>query len=221
MPAEVILPKNYMRGDVKLHAVFPAGASVGKSSWRLLPGPKGDPRLHHWSARTDFEHNDFLYEWGAIFGNLLLRKGLNYGVGGMYLEFENVGTPGDPVAAPTFTRDADQGVDYYNSLADSADRDYLRVPLVAGNLTSSDATKYPLGNLVSFFAQTSGVEGVHGKPFSDANNSVVYGGALVAFVDDADHTRDIVLSRFYVSTASQQPKLSTSQVGFEWRLLLG
>lgn len=219
MPTELILPKTYMRGDVRLYSVplvMRTGRAVSKSTHNIMEDwPK------QWTPVTDFEHNDFLYEWGAIFGNLLLRKGLNYGIGGMYLEFENVGTPGDPVAAPTFTRDADQGVDYYNSLADSADRDYLRVPLIAGNLSSSDQTNFPLGNLLSFFAQTSGVEGVHGKPFSDANNSTVFGGALVAFVDDSDHTRDIVLSRFYVSTGKQQPKLSTSQVGFEWRLTLG
>ena len=45
-------------------------------------------------------------------------------------------------------------------------------------------------------------------------------GTTVAFVDDEDHTRDIVLSRFYVSAAKQQVKLSTSQIGFEWRLTL-
>jgi hypothetical protein len=53
-----------------------------------------------------------------------------------------------------------------------------------------------------------------------ADNSTVFGGALVAFVDEDDHTRDLVLSRFYVSPRAQQPKLSTSQVGFEWRVKL-
>lgn len=200
MPSELILPANYMRGEVRLHNV------------------QAD---EIWTPLSEFSHNDFLYEWGAIFANLLLRKGLNYGIGGMYIEFENTGSPGDPVSAPTFSRDPDEGVEYYNELAFSADRDYLRVPLVSGSLDSTDAAKFPRGNRPSFFAQTTGVAGVHGKAFSDVANSTVFGGALVAFVDDADATRDIVLSRYYVDVEKQQVKLSTSQIGFEWRLILG
>lgn len=221
---ELIDPRKYMRGEVRLHSVpVPSYLDrVRRMVRRRHPDPAASPVLYRgWTPLTDFEHNDFLYEWGAIFGNLLCRRGLNYGVGGMYVEFENVGTPGDPVAPPAFTRDADEGVDYYNALADSADRDYLRVPLISATMGSSDEAKFPKGNRPTFFAQTGGVAGVHGKPFSDADNSVVFGGALVAFVDEADHTRDLVLSRFYVSTGKQQPKLSTSQIGFEWRLTLG
>lgn len=167
-----------------------------------------------------WESNALLYEWGAIFGQLLLRSGLNYGIGGMYIEFENVTNPGTPVAAPTFTRDAAEGQAYYTALSASADRDYLRVALISATLGSSDKAKYPLGNQPTFFAQTSGTAGVHGKPFSDVNNSTVFGGALVAFVDEADATRDLVLSRFYLSIGRQQVKLPTSQIGLEWRLTL-
>jgi hypothetical protein len=149
-----------------------------------------------------------------------MRKGLNYGIGGMYMEFENTASPGDQVSPPAFTRDAGEGVEYYNGLSMSSDRDYLRVPLIASTLGISNETNFPKGNQPSFFAQTVGVAGVHGKPFSDANNSTVFGGALVAFVDEEDHTRDIVLSRFYLEVDKQQPKLSTSQIGFEWRLTL-
>ncbi len=171
-----------------------------------------------WLPQTEFSHNDFLYEWGAILSQLLLRRGLNYGIGGMYLEFENTGSPGDPVTAPTFTRDADEGVNYYNGLYLSADRDYLRVPIISGQLSSSDTPNYPIGNRATFFAQSSGVEGVHGKPFSAADNSTCFGGALVAFVDEADPTRDLVLSRFYLEEAKQQVKLDNSQIGYEWRV---
>jgi len=200
---DVIIPGNYLVGHVR--------------AYRVAEG-KQDPV---WAATTDFKRNAFLYEWGAIFANLLLRKGTNYGIGGMYLEYVNVASPGDPADIPTFTRDPDDGVDYYSGLVHSADSDYLRVPLVSATLNSSDTLKFPKGNQPSFFAQTSGVVGVHGKPFSDANNSVVIGGALVAFVDDTDHTQDIVLSRFYFPTETQQPKLSTSQIGLEWRITLG
>lgn len=196
---DVITPGRDIRGEVRTWRVQPLG----------------------WTLAHPFVPNAILYEWGAIFGALLRRQGLNYGIGGMYFEFENVGTPGDPVSAPAFDRGPDEGVNYYNGLSGSGDRDYLRVPLLATTSDSTDEAKFPHGNRPSFFAQTTGVEGVHGKPFSDANNSVVFGGALVSFVDDTDHTRDLVLSRFYLEPAQQLPKLATGQIGFEWRLTLG
>ena len=220
MPKDIIDPAKYIRGDVRLHHVFPMGRTMGKSTWDIQPRPYGEPGFNFWSRRTEWEPNALLYEWGAIFARLLMRTGLQYGIGGMYIEFENTASPGDPVSAPTFTRGADEGVAYYNSLSGSGDRDYLRVPLVSASLDSTNEDNFPNGNRPTFFAQTSGTEGVHGKPFSDASNSTVFGGALVAFVDDEDHTRDLVLSRFYVTTDKQQVKLSTSQVGFEWRLTL-
>lgn len=151
---------------------------------------------------------------------MLLKQGLQYGIGGMFFEFENVADSDDAVSSPTVNRDPAEGVEYYNGLADSADRDYLRVPLIAGLLNSSDEVNFPNGNTPTFFAQTTGVAGVHGKPFSDASNSKVFGGALVAFVDNDDPTRDLVLSRFYFDPAAQQVKLSTSQIGLEWQVIL-
>lgn len=217
---DVIDPAKYIHGEVQTYRVHPMGQSMGKSTWLCLPGPKKDPRFHFWTNPSGFTPNALLYEWGAIFGNLLRRQGLNYGIGGMYMEFENVASPGDPVSVPTFTRDAGEGVEYYNALSGSSDRDYLRVPLVATTMDSTNETNFPKGNRPIFFAQTSGVEGVHGKGFSDGDNSTVFGGALVAFVDEDDPTRDIVLSRFYLEIAKQVPKLSTSEIGFEWRLKL-
>jgi hypothetical protein len=195
-----------------------------KTSYRR---PKGSVRLYQvpglagpegWKPRTGWVGNLALYEWGAVFGNLLLKKGLNYGIGGLYIEYENTDNPGDDVTAPALTRAADEGIEYYNALADSSTRDYLRVPLIAGTLTSSDQTLYPKGNLLTLFAQTTGVNGVHGKGFSVSDNSKVYGAAVVAFVDDDDYTRDLVLSKVYFSAANQQEKLDNSQVGIEWRM---
>ncbi len=206
---DLVEARRYLRGEVRAYRAFEDGTP------EVIGGcPVG------WRRATDFTHNDFLFEWGAIFANLLMRKGVNYGIGGMYLEFANVASPGDIVTPPDFTRYPENGVDYYNGLSTSPDLDYLRVPLVATTLQVSDTTKFPKGNQPTFFAQTRGLVGVHGKPFSDANNSVVFGGALVAFVDDADPTQDIVLSRFYLASDKQQPKLATSQIGFEWRLTL-
>ena len=220
MPTDVIDPAKYIQGEVRVHRVpkvIRTGRAVGKSTAACLMIERW---LKEWQPLGDFTPNALLYEWGAIFGNLLRRQGLNYGIGGMYMEFENVASPGDPVSVPAFTRDAGEGVEYYNGLALSGDRDYLRVPLVATSMDSTDETNFPKGNRPIFFAQTSGVEGVHGKGFSDADNSTVFGGALVAFVDEDDPTRDIVLSRFYLEVAKQVPKLATSEIGFEWRLKL-
>ena len=213
MTAETVpLPQGFVR-VYSVPQTIRTGRSVGKSTANTL----SRWLKSNWKPLTDWVHNDVLYEWGALVGNLLLRTGLNYGIGGMYVEFENVASPGDPVAAPTVTRDADQGVEYYNALVGSGDRDYLRVPLIAGTLESTDETNFPKGNAPTFFAMTSGVEGVHGKPFSYAHNSTVFGGALVAFVDGSDATQDLVFSRFYLDVDKQQAKLDNSQIGFEWQ----
>lgn len=219
MTTEIIHPSAFVKGEVRMHRVHP-------------PRPFMSPDILHrkgdligglplgWQPLTKFQQNALLYEWGAIFGNLLLKKGLQYGIGGMYIEFENVASPGDPVTVPTFTRDADEGVEYYNALSGSPDRDYLRIPLTFGTIDSTNETNFPKGNRPIFFAQTSGVLGTHGKTYSDVVNSTVYGGALVAFVDDTDYTRDIVLSRVYFDVDKQQVKLATSELGLEWRLNL-
>lgn len=214
-------------GQVRMFSVPQVSfrAQVARMIHRRHPDP-AHPRYAHgwvprdWEPTTTFMSNEVLYEWGTIFAKLLMRNGLNYGIGGMYVEFENVASPGDPVSAPIVTRNADEGVEYYNALSGSGNRDYLRVPLIAASLGISDATNFPKGNEPSFFAQTTGVAGVHGKAFSDVANSTVFGGALVAFVDETDPTQDLVLSRFYAEVASQQVKLSTGQVGFQWKLTL-
>lgn len=187
-----------------------------------LPARAGDlSRFNLWTPAGPFSHNDTLYEWATIFGQLLLRQGLNFGIGGMYIEFENTAEPGDPVTPPIVTRDADQGIDYYDALAGSGVRDYLRVPLVAGTLTSSDPVNFPKGNVSTFFAQTTGLVGVHGKTFSDVVNSVVFGAALVSFVDLADATQDLILSRLYKDSTEQIAKTPTIQVGVEWQYIGG
>lgn len=195
-------------GRVRVHRVYdnPAAGRPAR------PYPAG------WRPLTPFVPNLVLYEWGAIFARLLTGGQPQYRISHVYFEYENVGDPDDAVSPPAFGREPSAGVDYYNALSGSADRDYLRVPLIAATVGVSDADNFPKGNVATFFAQTSGVQGVHGKPFSDANNSKVFGGALVAAVDEDDSTQDLVMSRFYLPTAEQQVKLASSQIGFEWEL---
>lgn len=169
---------------------------------------------------TPRRRNLIMYSWGTIVGNLLLAADRGYRVAGMYLEFENVASPGDPAAPPSYGRG--DGIEYYGDLGLSADRDYVRVALISGTLESSDEASFPEGNRPVFFAQSQGaVAGVHAKEFSESANSLVFGAALVAMRDEADSSQDLILSRFYFAEAEQQPKLSTSEVGVEWEITLG
>lgn len=158
-----------------------------------------------------------MYDWATATGELLRnapdRK--NYHLGAMYLEFEN--NSGAAVVAPSFTRSG--GISYYNDLISHATIDYLRVPLTAVTLTSTDSTKFPGGNRITAFAQTQGVTGVHGKPFNATQQSRVFGMALVVTPEFSDATQDLVFSRYYFDdTDDQLIKLVGSQIGVEWRL---
>ena len=211
---DVIHPSDRIKGRVRAYNVTDVFGFGGP-----LHGPRGViPRNQRWNPTTDWQKNDVVYEWGAIVGRCLTLGTLNYRIAGLYLEFENTASPGDPVTVPTLDRTRD--IEYYNNLSGSAVRDYLRVPLTAHTFGTSDVDLFPKGNQPVFFARTQGVEGVHGKAFANANNSTVFGGSLVAFVDNGDPTQDLIFSSFYFEVAEQQPKLTTSQVGIEWELTL-
>lgn len=160
--------------------------------------------------------NAVLLDWTTIVGTLLTQGKVNYRLSMMYIEFQNLSDPDDPADIPAFNADDPAaGIDYFNGLIDSADRDYLRVPLIAATLSSTDETRFPSpkGNLMTFFAQTQGVVGTHGKSFSDVDNSKVVGGALISAPDSGDATQDLAYNRFYFDVGDQQVKLPTSQVG--------
>jgi len=169
-----------------------------------------------WTPTTDFKPNLILYQWATIAAKLLTSGDSRYRISGMYLEFENTDNPGDPVSPPTFDRTRD--VSYYNGLSLSSNRDYLRIPVISAEL-SSDGEGLT-DNRMSYFARSSGSVGVHGKPFSAAANSVVFGGSLVALVDATDFTQDLLYSSWYYTTADQQQKLPSSQIGIEWQTTL-
>lgn len=192
----------------------------------IIRGPSGSVRGYQvvngiWVPASKRVHNLVLRSWGAIVGRLLARQGVQYGLGTLYLEFENTASPGDDVIPPAFDRSVASGLAYYEGLLTSPDRDYLRVPVTASTLSSSDETLFPDGNLLSIFAISQGTVGTHGKPFSDANNSKVFGGALVASPVLADSTQDIVFSRFYFEDPDDQiPKLAAGQIGLDWEVEL-
>lgn len=170
-----------------------------------------------WTPRGEFKQNAVLYQWANIITRLLSSGDSKFRISGMYLEFANVTSPGDTVSPPSFNRE--RSTAYYDSLAGSATADYLRVPLTATQILSSGA---PLtDNRLVCFARSTGLYGVHGKPFSYAANSVVYGAALVAIPELADATQDVLFSCFYYDPADQKPKLSNDQIGLEWELTFG
>jgi len=222
---EVIQPGANISGAVRPYKVVPRdrtplGYPCPFLTSTIMPSIGGEVHLPgHWSARGHQEHNDIMYDWASIVGELLRNAPDNkpYHIGGMYFEFENNG--GVAVSPPSFDRDG--GISYYAGLLSSATRDYLRVPLTGVTLTSTDDTLFPDGNKLTYFAQTDGVSGTHGKDFNDSVQSRVYGGALVAFPDFGDATQDLVFARFYFTdTANQLVKLVGSQIGFEWPITL-
>jgi len=168
---------------------------------------------------VDYTSNTYMQEGATALAKLLQGSldGKSYKIGGMYIEFENNG--GAAVTPPTFDRAG--GTSYYAALVSNANRDYLRVPLTATELSSSDIAIYPGGNVLTCFARTAGTTGVHGKPFSSAQQSRVYGGALVITPQFNDSSQDLVLARFYWASATNQVIKGTgSQIGLEWPFTL-
>lgn len=185
---------------------------------------RGRARLGHvlptglWLPATPYRSNDIMADWATIASNFFVTGDSRFRVSMMYLEFENVADPDDPVTIPSF--DTTDGIEYYQGLSQHASRDYLRVFLSGSSVSTTDSDQWPSGNVSQFFSMSSGVVGVHGKTFSDANNSKLFGAALVAVRDAEDAAQDLILSRLYFTSAEQQVKLATSQLGVDWLLEL-
>lgn len=135
---------------------------------------------------------------------------VRYKLSAIYVEFENVASPGDAVVNPSFDKDA--GIEYYSALSGSGTRDFLRVPLtgVAGSLSAGFAGADE--NTVTFTAVTASAAGVHGVTFSSAANSKICGVALVAAPVWADRSQDVVFGRAYYEAADQLLKPAAGQV---------
>jgi hypothetical protein len=162
-----------------------------------------------------------MYTWAFPVIKALFHGDADYRLSAMYFEYENVATPVTTVTVPTFNRG--EGLSYYTGLG--ANKDYLRVTLsgLPSITTESGYESYftsGQGNIANCFAQTSGTAGMLGRPFSDANNSKVYGVGLLATPSWADETQDILFARAYFSVPNQQLKLSGSQIGVTWSIPL-
>ena len=209
-----------LNGAVRAHRIYEP--EDGKRCNALVPdirnGKKTALRLPGmWQRQSEFKKNLVLYEWATIVGELMRNApdGKPYYPAAIYFEFENNG--GAPVTdAPAVSRDV--GLSYYTSLG--SPKDYLRVPITAVTLTSTDETLFPGGNRLTFFAQTAGTAGVKNSlPFDAPSQSRVFGFALAATPDFGDSAQDKIFSRFYYSdTGDQLVKLTGSQIGVEWRI---
>lgn len=171
------------------------------------------------------QHNQIQFSWGLLAAKQLgYRPGAgrpSFHISGMYVEFENVGLPEDPVSVdPEFGRDV--GIGYYDDLMASATQDFLRVPLrLEPSLGISTGyedyfTAGETGNQLTFFAQTSGSEGVHGKTFSHAVNSKVFAASLAAMPEFSDRTKDVIFARTVFDINDQVTKEASSQIGITW-----
>lgn len=171
-----------------------------------------------WLPRGGWRRNRLVTSWTHVVCQCFGRGDPAYGVRQMYIEFDNGAAP---VPVTSFGDDDDSRA-YYDSLASSPTRDYLRVAIEAPpgivvapgyeNRIAADR-----GNRLVFAAQSGGVQGVHGKPFSAAAGSTVCGVALAASPAPADASADVVAARGYYAAQDQVPK-TARQVSILYRV---
>lgn len=135
----------------------------------------------------------------------------NYRINMMYLEFQNVLDPDDAVSIPSFL--PSEGTEYYDGLASTIDRDFIRVPFV------STPTFDEVTGTLAYFAMSQGSEGVFGKTFSHAVNSKFCGAALIATPEIGDRTQDIVVARSYAEVSGQLVKAAGKSVMASWQIM--
>lgn len=182
---------------------------VGQVTFRLFNPVTGKV------VKTIDKRNQILFGGADIFA-LLLGGQTGYGISTLYVEFENLTNPADPITPPAFDRSG--GLAYYAGLAASPNRDFLRVPLTTSPAFSTSGAEYK-NNLITFFGVTEGLQGFHGKPFGETSNSAVIGAGLVASPDTMDQSKDLVFSRLYTGI-DKILKSAGFQVGITWQIAL-
>ena len=160
------------------------------------------------------EKKNLILYGGADILSLLLAGQNDYRARTMYIEFQNLADPSDPITPPTFGRDG--GASYYDGLISSPDRDFIRIALSVSPSFASSGGDYQ-NNVVTFFGQTAGTSGFHGKSFGESANSAVFGAALVASPDTQDQSKDVVFSRVY-SGIDKILKQTGQEIGVTWSI---
>ncbi len=167
-------------------------------------------------------HNTRLVGWGKSAARLFAGD-RRYKIGAAYIEFAN-GDEAGTIAVPTFSEYDDLA--YYAELADSASNDYLRVPAIipASFEVAAGYEAYFAegdGNQLLLSARTSGVVGVHGKPFTAAAQSVVIGFAFVSAPVWEDPTQDVGFGRAYFEDEDQIAVIGNHAVTLDYRPFFG
>ena len=196
----------------------------------MLPSINGQVSVYEINEDTSRRHiltqyNQIQYDWGAIATRCIGKGERNYRVSAMYIEFENVASPGNAVAIPTYERS--EGRSYYQDLQDSVNRDFLRIPLLYEPSVRIQAGREDYfeegltGDVLRFAAQSQGSVGFHGKTFSAGTNSKVFGVALVATPVFSDPTQDLIFARTYFQTSEQLVVAASKSVGITWDVNFG
>lgn len=183
-----------------------------------LPTQKGFQTIFSYDPKTmkisNFVHsrNQIMDDAAEIQANLLIGNG-HYKIQFMYYEYQNLASAGDAVTPPTFDKSDD--VEYFTGLEFSSDRDFLRVPVKIDNKITTLGSG---AKLVTFFATTPGDEqGFFGKPFNSANNSAVYGGALVSAPLPSSQPNDLIFARNY-PLGAKILKPEGEQIAMTWNI---
>lgn len=134
-----------------------------------------------------------------------MRGDNTYRINCVYIEYQNLAAPGDTAVLPASS--SFDGLEYFNNLA--ADYDFIRAPILgepALRIASGYTPYYGEGegNTLDFIAASAEILGELGRPFTNADNSKVYGLALVAAPDWTDRSRDIIIQRAYFSALGDQ-----------------
>ena len=168
---------------------------------------------------SGWQKNLITYSWAEAAAQLFAAGDPAYKLGALYVEFQLVADPDDEVTPPDFDRSG--GKAYYDSLALSADTDYLRIPVRFAAVASTDLDLFPLGNEVTISGITNGSVGVHGKEFSNTANAKVFGLAAVVTPDFVDDSRDLVVARSYLPADEQTVKSASLQFSADYALPFG
>jgi hypothetical protein len=168
-----------------------------------------------WTPLGDPLKNLVMFDWAVLAAKQVTVGGPQFRINAMYIEYQNVASPGNTVTPPALARGA--GITYYNSLSGSSNTDFLRLPMTAVS-TRLLNNSYSGDNIASFYAMTQGVTGIHGRSFSDSANSKIYSAALVCMQDELDRTKDLIVCRWNFPAGQQQLKLPSSQYGLKWEL---
>lgn len=181
-----------------------------------------DELTNIWQEVTGWQPNQCTREAGVVSLQALLRQDARYVLNAMYIEFENVVDPEDEIVVSGI--DKSVGLSYYSGLSGSGVKDYLRVPLHAAPRVFvgsgyEDDLREGHYNRGTVYAQTSGTEGVHGREYSAAANSKIYGVGLVCAPVWGDATKDVVYARAYYTGDDQLVKIASKETGVGYDVL--